>query len=661
MAIFYPDTHYPHNSDWDTPLTVIFALILIISTLISFLLNPVVFIYNYKQPPSIGSRLFQLLAAVDFLFLLRAVTSLYNLVKPIRDPMFIIDTTLTRRGVCLFTYVLGFSSMAITCAISFVRYIKIRFPLWGMSHEWIVSVITWSFVGVNLVWLSCAAVLINFGGHDAYEWSSALQTVIVNTTDELGATYTLSVLILLVNTGISLVLSLLTVVHLFKSGNQLTDMKRRSAIMILYLNVGLLIWCVLSIGSEILSGFKPSPEQGHLWPHWYFYLQFTEGVICQAVLVAYNPLIICLRNTGIRTMVRDLVHFGVVHYPHSTTTTGDSSAEEMKRKGNVIEKYRYKYRYKGLTLNKPRANLAPKSAHDLNFHTTADCVYVLLPPSIGSRLFQLLAAVDFLFLLRAVSSLYNLIKPIRDPMFIVDASLTRRGVCLFTYVLGFSSMAITCAISFVRYVKIRFPLWGMSHKKSVSIITWTFVGVNLVWLSCAAVLINFGGHEKYEWSSALQTVIVNTTDAGATYTLSVLMFLVNTGISLVLSLLTVVHLFKSGNQLTDMKWRSAIMILYLNVGLLIWCVLSIGSEILSGFKPSPEPDHLWPHWFFYLQFTEGVICQAVLVAYNPLIICLRNTGIRTMIRDLVRFGVVHYPHSTTTTGDSSAGSGQNWV
>ena len=322
MAIFYPDTDYPHNTDWDIPLTVIFAAILIISTLISFLLNPVVFIYNYKQPPSIVSRLFQLLAAVDFLFLIRAVTSLYNLIKPIRDPMFIVDTTLARRCVCLFTYVLGFSSMAITCAISFVRYVKIRFPLWVMSHEKSVSIITWTFVGVNLVWLTCAAVLINFSGNDSYEWSSALQTVMDNTRDA-GITFALSVLMFLINVGISLVLSLLTVVHLFTSGNQLTDIKWRSAIMILYLNVGLLIWCVLSIVSETLIDFKPAPEPGHPWPYWYYYLQFTEGVICQAILVAYNPLIICLRNTGIRTMVRDLVRFGVVHFPRGST--GDSS------------------------------------------------------------------------------------------------------------------------------------------------------------------------------------------------------------------------------------------------------------------------------------------------------------------------------------------------
>eukprot|EP00116_Pleurobrachia_bachei_P014699 sb/3474961/ len=111
--------------------------------------------------------------------------------------------------------------------------------------------------------------------------------------------------------------------------------------------------------------------------------------------------------------------------------------------------------------------------------------------------------------------------------------------------------------------------------------------------------------------------------------------------------------------MTDMKRKSAIMILYLNVGLLIWCVLSIGSEILIDFKPAPEPDHPWPYWYYYLQFIEAVICQAMLVAYNPLIICLRNTGIRTMVRDLVRYGVLRIPRGTASDS-SAAGSGQNW-
>ena len=80
-------------------------------------------------------------------------------------------------------------------------------------------------------------------------------------------------------------------------------------------------------------------------------------------------------------------------------------------------------------------------------------------------------------------------------------------------------------------------------------------------------------------------------------------------------------------------------IVLLNVGNVVWfatCVLSnIITESFDWEWDFDSDDH-WSYEFFYVTFFDSVMAQCILAAYNPLIFCLRKSGIRDMMRGLCR-------------------------
>ena len=324
MTIFGNST--THNSTTlDTAVTYTYSTILLLSTLIALLLNPIVLLYNSLQRPSLVTRLFQLLALIDTVFLLRPVNALYNLLKPQLDPSFIPHPSLGRRLVCTATYLAGFSSMCLTLTLCVVRYVKIRFPLWAMSRD---QYITWGVVlGVSLdfIWNLSASVYTNFSNNNQV-WASATQSVIDITSSGTDTTFIRLLLVIgpfFFKIGLSVVFSLLTLVYL-RSDNihHVSDIKRRSVVMILVLNLGNMVWCVVSIVVQGVTRFQNTPHpQTENWRYWYYYFQFVEAVLMQSVLVAYNPLVICCRNTGIRRMLRDVVRYGRLVTPDTVEST----------------------------------------------------------------------------------------------------------------------------------------------------------------------------------------------------------------------------------------------------------------------------------------------------------------------------------------------------
>ena len=337
MTIF-GNTTSSSSSLVDTTVTYTYSSLLILSSLLALLLNPLVLIYNTLQRSTLVTRLFQLLSIVDIIFLIRPVNALYNLLKPELDPMFIPDPSLGRKVVCLVTYVTGFSSMFLTLTLCVVRYVKIRFPFWSMSHDTYITGGVVVGVTVDFIWNLSASIYTNFYPSKHF-WASATQSVLYEPAHDDSIVYIRIILFIgpfFFKIGLSVVFSILTLVYLrTDNGMQVSEIKKRSIMMILILNLGNVGWCVVSIIVQTITRFQNAPvppEENTEWRYWYFYLQFIESVLMQSLLVAYNPLVICCRNSGMRRMLRDLVRYGQVVAPD----TVESSTDPAARRGEGI-------------------------------------------------------------------------------------------------------------------------------------------------------------------------------------------------------------------------------------------------------------------------------------------------------------------------------------
>ena len=93
-------------------------------------------------------------------------------------------------------------------------------------------------------------------------------------------------------------------------------------------------------------------------------------------------------------------------------------------------------------------------------------------------------------------------------------------------------------------------------------------------------------------------------------------------------------------------------------------MVSIIVQTITRFQNAPVPPEEnteWRYWYFYLQFIESVLMQSLLVAYNPLVICCRNSGMRRMLRDLVRYGQVVAPDTVESSTDPAARRGEGII
>ena len=336
MCIFGNTTH--HNaSTLDTGLTYTYSSLLIISVLAALLLNPVVLLYNTMQPTKLVTTLFQLLALIDTIFLIRPVNALYNLLKPQQDPIYIRDPSLGRKMVCVITYVTGFSSMFLTLTLCVVRYVMIRFPFWCRSHEpWVRWAVVFG-ITVDFLWNLSASLYTNFSP-DTHYWASATQSVLAEPANGKNVAYIRVLLIIgpfFFKIGLSVVFSLLTLVYLrTDDGLQVSPVKKRSIVTILLLNLGNIVWCVVSLFVQSITRFQNAPVdpvQNPDWKYWFYYLQFVESILMQSALVAYNPLVICSRNTGIRRMLEDLVKKGRLIATPDRVNSSDAASRGMTR------------------------------------------------------------------------------------------------------------------------------------------------------------------------------------------------------------------------------------------------------------------------------------------------------------------------------------------
>ena len=324
MAIFgvgnLTNTTIGHNgTSTDVIMNYFFGTLLLISSPISLLLNPIVFLYSYKQKLTLVSGLFLILSATDFIFSFRSISTTYNLLKPELEPLFDPHPSLYQRFQATLGYTIGYSSMFVTMTMCIVRYVKIKAPFWAMSNKRIVTSVALTAIAIDLIYCLTVGILTCCFLSDT--WFSVMQGLIKRNdedeTESAVASYLTIMVPFYIKIGFSVLFSLLTVIHLRSDqGQSLPEMKRRSVVTIVLLNVGNLLWFLSGVVSNVVtesSDWEWDFDADDHWCYEFFYLTFFESVIAQCLLAAYNPLIFCVRNSGLKAMLGNFYRTGRMH------------------------------------------------------------------------------------------------------------------------------------------------------------------------------------------------------------------------------------------------------------------------------------------------------------------------------------------------------------
>ena len=335
------NTTVGHNGTTiDLAVNYIYGTLLLISCPISLLLNPLVFYYSYKQKLTLASSLFLLLSAIDFLFSFRSINTTYNLLKPGLEPLYDTSPSDYQRLQAMLGYTLGYSSMFITMTMCIVRYVKIKAPFWSLNHRTCVASVAITGIVVDLLYSLSVGVTTSFVYADT--WFSVLQGMISTTDSEYREeilTYAIIMVPFYIKIGFSVVFSLLTVVHLrSEEGQSLPEIKRRSIVTIVLLNAGNIVWFVTCVLSNIITesfDWEWDFDSDDHWSYEFFYVTFFDSVMAQCLLAAFNPLIFCLRNTGIRSMVKNFLSTGKMNVESVYQTTSSQGAHSFTSGGSM--------------------------------------------------------------------------------------------------------------------------------------------------------------------------------------------------------------------------------------------------------------------------------------------------------------------------------------
>ena len=152
MAIFGNITlrNEDHTTETDVFLNYIWGVLILVTLIISTLLNPVVFIFNYNKPRSAASLLYIMLSASDFLTtLLRPIILSYELFKPGLDD-YKSDCTTTKIFRQYYNTFFWEVSATTTACLAIMRFIAIQFPFYRPRKKIMVgAIVTWTLICVT--------------------------------------------------------------------------------------------------------------------------------------------------------------------------------------------------------------------------------------------------------------------------------------------------------------------------------------------------------------------------------------------------------------------------------------------------------------------------------------------------------------------------------
>ena len=295
------------GTTFDVYLNYIFGTLILIPFLVSSLLNPIVFLYQFTKTPSIASSLYKLLAVSDFMTnIIRPVWLSYELLKPGLDDYLTPWSTTKCVRQAYFGIMCEFSMLINTC-LAVVRYISIRFPFYHCRKKILFRFI---LVSVILVTILITLTSCSYAKAIKLEYVRTKQLYYV-TENSKGRIYFLTKYYV---TGlITVITSYLTVFEIVKNrGSAHFNSMTKGCITILIMNCGTLLYTFGRILNVLCNRFEQKNSDGT-------YSTTSAGdaagfVITNfsIVLSAFNPLVTVMLCKGIKKWVKEKLGCGRV-------------------------------------------------------------------------------------------------------------------------------------------------------------------------------------------------------------------------------------------------------------------------------------------------------------------------------------------------------------
>ena len=266
MAIFGNITlrNENHTTETDVYLNYIWGVLILVTSIISTLLNPVVFIFNYNQPRSTASLLYMMLSASDFLTtLLRPIILSYELFKPGLDS-YATGCTATKIFRGSYKNMFDELSSTTTACLAIMRFIAIQFPFYRPRKRIMFSaIVTWTLICVIPVTTYTLLACNNQGDNGVHaKWIRPAQIFLLTDSRNMADIIKITTIKYMINCIIALVASGLTVVAMFRNKKTPNARSRnKGCITIVVMNAALIIDVIVYNLDAIPAVFDPDSSK----------------------------------------------------------------------------------------------------------------------------------------------------------------------------------------------------------------------------------------------------------------------------------------------------------------------------------------------------------------------------------------------------------------
>ena len=300
MAIFPPDEPSYNDPVYDAWMNYGNGALLIPISIVSLFLNAIVFHANVaQQRPGAATVCFMVLSASDFLYtLIRPPYIIFNLINPnVLSGEKNEKPSLLRLVVSGAGSMLCYISICAIFGISIIRFVKLGYPLWAVSHRVTVQMIALVSMVITVMYSAALEVALICGCFPNYIWTTTAEDVFMGYHWLLF----LKMWTVLAPAALSLVLALATIIKLRE--HQSSETNRYSMVTILLLSVGNMNWIAQWIATAALGqAYFFNETKGSIKGQ--SFLLFFFYAMMPSLIALYNPLIVCIRSFKMRATLR---------------------------------------------------------------------------------------------------------------------------------------------------------------------------------------------------------------------------------------------------------------------------------------------------------------------------------------------------------------------
>ena len=296
------------DEKYDSFINNAYAGFVIISFIVSGILNPALFWFHHSLPTTIPSILFRILNISDFLTTTCLCPYLiWGLLSPTLVPHQVPASDGQRLYSALFAFIL-FMSVSITTVMTATRVFAIKYPFKRMKKKFAIA-----YPMIGLMLLALLIVIINFyynSTWDRYLYSTnRLKLVLFKEgTGQIDNWPELAFGGILMSIAVmGCVCAIITGLDVRKSEKQMRlqrhnhdgDRRRenRGCVTILLLSGGIQVAVLLVIAQFVYSIYAGITKDFSYYSNYFFY---ANGLFCSLVLSVVNPIITVLRSTGFK-------------------------------------------------------------------------------------------------------------------------------------------------------------------------------------------------------------------------------------------------------------------------------------------------------------------------------------------------------------------------